>query len=901
MPSRPLQQGQQKSKAPKSKVPLSKTTYYKNSKCPYAFFRRKPLGVSRCADSEREYARVIQEGGPGISEPYLLGLNMAGSQNIIVPPMQPAEKLFVVDPGRSQADHALIARSAKYLSQNKELGERDINTKQWLDDEGNVLPPMTKEFIGPIFCDNITAYAESVDFLVGFFKAAGFQPTQANGEVDPARGCWIMPCQNKEKTEAGKKLFLFKIGLVGVVIRMIKFIIAVLYHAQKEHISGLQFSKLDQFMQLKSHFFKGQDAVFQSDISKFALMVEYGIKIQLHDVDLTRDLGGTLNSDRFELMCKHNNFTIKEHQCGLNMVRLEPKDVPLENCGIMLAAAKAYNKFTETFEQAAARNQDIACKSDYAVDSCTERMKKTYHDPDYYQNGWARWEVTFSSPDRHRFAVDESAVEDMCNFLNKYLHLVSSSLVISSFDAHILRYESLVDSSIVVYVPEMFKKKRNACIKQRHPQNRKHNNALKKALNKNADAYLIRWYNSATGKANGLSIRADFSSRTPGSSAWHNVAQCLAYCASCGNDPYLMICVRGFIENPADKDPIHKQYYRMVRIQRTVAGTVAAPNQLLTYFVGSSLSGRGLPRRHLCCDWNQIGVDVSTHTNIRPAVLDLNVTLSYYSMGEIDVAVAPQPAIESLIPLPSSALSLNIGEQSAICQNKGEIAGTTSSETKRRVAGFPETTLKLSDLTAEKRQITNWSRSRKRGRPSASSAGSESLFFWLGETHRDKFVVYDADGCRELLELLNQNPTAKVWVWYDPSAGFRWELGEKDQGVVHDARYPKAASLIPVMNSPQTITGAGFKPHCSGKPGSEMMFVILETGCGGNKFFLPVSIRQWLLSTYGKDNISAKISGMRILHPLQRSVRVANQRNTEEALSIMAPNDDSVLQSNHIA
>jgi hypothetical protein len=872
--------------------------YHKNGKCPHAFFRRKFSGAWQGTDAE--YNQVMTEGGVGITEPMTLFLNLAGSQKLVIEPMQEGEQLYVVDPGGCQTDHTLIERCAKLLALDPKHGKRDISTKYWLDDQGSALPIYTNGVKGGAFSDNITCYAKDKSNLIDFFKHANIR----TGHKDPEYAASFCPCiEKKDKKGRGK----WKISLAGLPLVGIEFIHYVMAESIAWHSGpeGLNFNKLQEFISRNLHFFNGPSAFFQSNNvsdlkSRLVAMMTEAAKIGWCDTDLTIDFAGTLHGDRMKenVMKSARGYAVENHSCGHNMVRLKPIQTQLADGTIMWAHVKAYNKWAETLEQGAARNQEIACKFPYAICPSTQRLKDKFWDSDYYQNGITRFEVTFTSvPDplsEDRLIV---SVRDMNYFLEQHLYLLDCALVTRSFDDHLRHMESLVERTLVLYIPDLYVKKRKEYITKKHPNNRRYNSNVRKSINKNSDAIAVRWVNATTGKANGVTVKTDFTSKQSSSdNASRQVAEVLAWCSTCGSNPYLMVGVRGFAEKDSQPGlntpkPIHKLYLRRVEIQRTVAGApidVQRPQpEVLTYFPGKTLhGGKQAPVRCIHTDFSKIGVDVSTHANIRPAVFDMSIQPNYYTMGQLDIRVVPFTTV-----MESSTLT---GSLSASPYNVGEETATTSSECRRRTAGIPETTRKVKSLTDVPQLVSKWGYKNPQGRPRSCVVSPKTLCIWLGAVHKDKYEV-PVGHSRQLGAELEKDPHADTWVWCDPKVGFRWEMRPKggDWQVVLDNAKVVAISNLPAIPTHQTIRNAEFG---AGKNTSEMLSVTMDTG---KKFYLPKSIREWFVAQYNRNNVVSNIRGMRIHHPLRRTVRVSGYSNQEEAIAIIATGHDTVLHSNY--
>lgn len=871
--------------------------YHSNIRCPNACFRQKHTGPWEGTDAE--YCRVIKEGGAGITVPMSLCPNLAGTQELILHPMQPGEELYVMNPGQSQANHTLGARAAKFLAQHPGTGKRDISTKYWLDDSGKSLPAFPNEIKGEIFSDNITCYAKDKLDIIEFLKPAGIHFHAE--KRDPERAASIVPCQEKKDSKGRAK---YKISLAGLPIDGIEFIHYVKAEADAWHSGpeGLNFDKLQEFMHRESRFFNGSGAFLQLDnVSelqcRLTAMITAAAKLDWCDTDLTIDIPGTLHSDNMNVNVEAVGLKVEDHKCGHNMVRLKAIQVQLESGKTMVAHVKAYNKFAETLEQGAARNQDIACKCAYALCPSTNRLKDAFWNPAYYLNGITRFEVTFSAVPDAKGVRAMLPVKEMARFIEKHLFLLDGALVTCSFDDHLRRMESLVERSLIVYYPDQLKMKRDEYTRKKKPQNKGYNASVKKTLDKNSDAFLIRWYNGKTGKMNGIALHADFSGRSRSDSdcAFGKVAEVAAWCSSCGANPYLLVCVRGMNEDPFPsgpnaRKPVRNLYFRKFELQRTVAGVpidVEHPQpEALTYFAGKGMHGKGLPVRCAYTDFNRIGVDVSTHTNIRPAVLDKLIEPNYYTMGQLDIVI-----LSPIITTKSQALN---GSFSALTYNQGEDTATTSSEGRRQIAGIPVTTLKVDSMTDVPMPVSKWQEKGQQGRPRGNSECPKKLFIWLGSVHRDKYEV-PALHARALVAEFRKDPYANIWVSYNPKDGFRWELKSAgdDQQVMRDNIKVGAISNLPVTQTLQTIRNAEF---CPGKKGSETLSITMETG---SKFYLPKSIREWLVAQYGRSNVIENVRGMRISHPLRRTVRVAGQANEEEALAIFAADDDTdVLYSN---
>mmetsp|Transcript_28325 Transcript_28325/g.44183 ORF Transcript_28325/g.44183 Transcript_28325/m.44183 type:complete len:201 (-) Transcript_28325:206-808(-) len=97
------------------------------------------------------------------------------------------------------------------------------------------------------------------------------------------------------------------------------------------------------------------------------------------------------------------------------------------------------------------------------------------------------------------------------------------------------------------------------------------------------DGFVIRWYNSDTGKFNGEPVFAEYGTASPDNNRWDRLMLYAAACSTSGSNPSLFICVKGMgnFLGQAGED-LKNVYFREVPLIRQTTG----PKQLLqTYFL----------------------------------------------------------------------------------------------------------------------------------------------------------------------------------------------------------------------------------------------------------------------------------------------------------------------------
>mmetsp|Transcript_28323 Transcript_28323/g.44177 ORF Transcript_28323/g.44177 Transcript_28323/m.44177 type:complete len:286 (-) Transcript_28323:206-1063(-) len=124
------------------------------------------------------------------------------------------------------------------------------------------------------------------------------------------------------------------------------------------------------------------------------------------------------------------------------------------------------------------------------------------------------------------------------------------------------------------------------------------------------DGFVIRWYNSDTGKFNGEPVFAEYGTASPDNNRWDRLMLYAAACSTSGSNPSLFICVKGMgnFLGQAGED-LKNVYFREVPLIRQTTG----PKQLLqTYF---------LTKGDANCQWDRINVNPSDLTSLRPEII----------------------------------------------------------------------------------------------------------------------------------------------------------------------------------------------------------------------------------------------------------------------------------------
>jgi hypothetical protein len=840
--------------------------------------------------SDAEYSRVIASGGRFIDQAGILGRNVEGNKDIIVPPMAPGERLVSVNPGKSASTSAALIGAAKELSML--YGKHDVaNCAAW-EVGGEVLPSISGTLTADcpmaraLFCDNLTIFTKKP-------KASKNGDTDTSGERGPSpreqqqpimmdtsttsfclqsgRSCVYQLMTNMgfevqrpsqmEGCDRSNVFFLclcptardsnfykWKVSLADVPIERVRLICDMLQlAANNRDVKTVPNSIYDEF---KTGY---AGIIEQLGISqgKFFMAFEAAQKIHFCDIDLSYDLPGTLNAVAFQKEVEGRGLEVnKGSRCGINCVRTCEFKV-----GALTASIKAYNKIFETMQQGSARSNEITCKTGYLLNPSTKHLREVLQSADYNQNGVTRFECTFISDQGQIPDFDE-----MYEFLADYKAMLNpATLVVSSVQNHIELMESFVQRSIVVYYPDLFELKKNEWASRTCKKRDNYNKILKQNLNEIPDGVLIRYSNTSTGKFNGYILQAQFSGRADREvTGWDLVARSLAWGTSCQHNPSLFVCVAGALQLSEKESRTVNMYFRQVEIEK-----LGPENEMATYLAWHCTFDRG-NHKNLSTDWGLVGVDKLNLKNLKFQCIEREVKPSFNTMGKLDIKVANYTADD-------------------------DITSHASSETREAISGLTNRYYDVSQHNGALNTWVNWIKYKicEQGR-----ARTKKIRFLVGQ---DWFWIPVGTLNSEIIKYLEENDTdIKQTIVSVRMNGNNLEWCVADSSRTHKIQGRcKGARALPVDAEPIKIEGGGAQSTGKG----DAWFVCTIHG----RFFLPQSIREQL-ERYMKDkgiknSIDDFITNLQLLHTSSTFGRVPNMKNSEEYMSILDA-DGNCLASN---
>ena len=531
-------------------------------------------GATKPMSADAELLYVMQRGGEGIDKPMVLGNNVFGTEKMVVPPMQPGEKIVQVKGGDHRSFHSAFTAAAKELSIR--VGPNDVGDQQpaYFDD-GTRRPSVPDELLN----------AECKIFVDNFICQTAFN------DQEPILRFLMLLCSLKHRGQMGvyerisisasnkiKDVQEWKVAVANVPTENIDFILKVYHFAiswDGEQESLIKWAKRKcsrEMKRLGTKFHELSEAVSIAHSKGFCLI----------DIDLTVDVPGTLDAQPFaDAIERAGNTLHKNTDCGLQCVKWTPSkydfttpDHPDEEQSRrrFKVTAKAYNKLTETMQQGKAKMRNLDDKFSKLLNPSTIGLQHIVVDPNYYENGVTRLETTFPFDIGVIWTIDL-----MAELLNATRELVKPHLVVASIQDHITGMEKFVRGSTFVYYPDMFMKK------QRNYYAKGVNKKAKESDSDNfPDGCITHWCNSYTKKTNGVEIRARIGTRDDHQSGWDAMSIAIAALSNAGHDVIGFISVGGDGKWIGQPDDLQHRYYRMIVIERHAVGSQL---QLTTGFI----------------------------------------------------------------------------------------------------------------------------------------------------------------------------------------------------------------------------------------------------------------------------------------------------------------------------
>ena len=823
----------------------------------YSRKRKAPEG-----GAEGEYNQIIARGGPFISQDTLLGKSLSGERDIILPSLQPTEKLVHVDVGLCQSCSSAATTAAKELSAR--FGSHNVgDCLGWLDSEGKRLPsfPETLMWSEPmsrrIFCDNFTVWTKDDlksgrEAIYQYLKCFGLQSHKGTSQSEEEYWFFVKICPTSKKEQGSK----WKVSLAELNIDLIEMVLQGLQLAEDVRTRKMDLEAVmgALFQRFKCEFAESSAFPKSLDFANFAKAISCGTKLFFCDVDLTMDVPGTLDCCSLKRVANDKGYrTIKSENCGKNLVRLE-----LIEEEHFTFSVKYYNKPHETFEQGDAKSQSIATKIGYLLNPSTKHLQQTFTNETYYSHGVTRYETTFAS---RGSAHTIPNFKDMISQVNKMSSLLSpATLVTKSIEDHIKSWEEHVKQSVVIYYPGVYEAKKDQWDRRPRKAKDKNNRVLRDKLNEIPDGFIITHNNSASGKFVGHVLKSHFTGRSNVNiSGWIRASQAAAWASSSQEDPLMFICVEGLLGRGESKQRFSRVYFRKVQIKRILPSSERPWMHIpwnCTFLTGN--------HKNKCLDWHKIGVNFDNLKNLRFKVIDPDVRPSYQTMGSVD------------IELDGVYMMSHEGSGSSLATDERE-----------RLTGVGKSIYELEQHNGLLSEWIAWSEYKLccvgRSRRPKLRFCVKGTWFWLPTSLNvsDKIIYF-------LEQQSSSEIKVSAEVRFTQEGGFEW----RQQGCEKQFYGPcKAAKHIPIQSTPMKVLQAGVQ--ATGR--STAAYVCLD----GGKFFLPQSIYSSLQKlTNAGNTFETILIGMQVSHAKSSFGRVPGMKNCEEHLSILDC-DGSVVATNY--
>lgn len=840
-----------------------------------ALFRTAPPTGCPVGGSEAECRRVLSSGGVCIAQPYTLGKNIAGTDELVVPGIAPGEELVVVRKGRHGSLTTAAAAAAKDLCMR--FGRSDVaEYAAWKTVDGGIresgcvwAEPGSAG--GPrLFCDNLNVRTTKGLDDVGkgtvyhFVKLFGLKP-HGRGTADavgPTDDFFSVSFCASHRASSQQE---WKIMLADVPMDVVWLLVAILAFAEDHRGSDVS----DFGAELRGVMAAHRAVVLAKGLTFLALLnaAAKAQELYLVNYDLAFDVSGCQNSDVLKEVgpAMFHGLEVLDAVPGKFSSGINCVYFAAINEDAVVARMKIYNKGVETIQQGGSvRSNNVSDKSGYLLNPSTKRLTDVFHDPSYFMHGVTRIEFTIERM---------SSARAVKRLVKKYTAILSAPGVLVSCSMHEL-VESmgiLVGRSVAVYYPRISEAKaamwddRGNIEVSKTEDLQKRQADFRKQVVDTPEAFLMRYHNSQTGKVNGLTICGHFATRSHRSkSAWAVTAEALGWASSCKNDPVLFVCVAGDTEGGeggvSGLADMSNMYFRMVSVKRT-------GDRLATYLPWHCNFKNDNHKNHRTTDWGRIGVRVDEQENLRYAVSGIDAVPTFESMGSIDIEVSGVP------------------EDS----DDWSVAG---SEERAAVTGIECRTYKLEDHSGALSAWVAWSDYKI---CQVGKCNTEKLRF---KVCGDWFWVPVGALGKQLIEHLRGSdsgvPETVCEVWMDEGGVFHWRpVGDSGVGGSKVIGRCFAARALPVKETPYAILGAGLE--WTGRKSS--LYLCVEEG----RFYAPHSIREKVLVLLdekgGDEGVDEFLTGKLIKHTAVCFKKPRQATNAEELFAIV---DDSgvVVASN---
>jgi hypothetical protein len=871
-----------------------------------------------------ELERVIAEGGPGISEPFVL--RTASGEEIVIPPLRdPRKELVILGTGGTQTFQKGVEHMAKEL--NSMYGENDTSDyKAWMRRDGSVKPvigsPTNYQELEPnLFFDSWTAKVSNdgdkpVGHLYGFYRclSPGYQRCDADNET-----FWISASSyggTKKQAKEGEEpqWVSCKTSIASVKLVDAIFGFEVLCLVQQARQANPE--KFD-----KENIKARQDAIhkltgeiidnFKDDIQRIGFSLDklrdgvvHALEIKIVDIDLTVDLGATQHSVRIGINMEKNDLRVKADKCGHNCIRCEKFDLSDE----MQMSIKFYNKVLETIQAGGAVRKPFGDKTFMLLNSSTPGLRKSFQE--FQDEGLTRAEATFSATNyTYNFEAMKKALMD------HVIKLLQGALVRSSIEEQLKEVEQYCNNVVAVVYPQIRQArqhqrmlvieaghspeqddyeeegeegetlaeedegdrevKASGCSIYRDFSKEARKEELKK-LKSIPEGVMVNHWNKLTNRVNGSLIFNPHDKDTGIEVSTH-----LAMLALCGVPIKLFVCVRKdgmFISNDHKDNELSYWYYMCVELEKIVVRD-GNPGDMRTYVNMGNTEGK----YHKLRDFGLVGVDPDRLERMRLAYIPTGTSVSVNTL-KLDVALR---VVDDANYDPLANCNLD----------------DLSSEAHENVYGVSKRRFDVKFMP-RCNDFKEWLEYRhSEGGPIRKNKSAKYTFKYGGDRDWYKLPI---EWYARVRTFINGRENVKLLVRYTDESGFECKVPEDGQSnfLPPANKRAKTDKDIPISMAPMKILGGKLSKAKRGKEGIDLY----TTSVYIEQEDMEVAFNNLPSSLVGQLNVKdrktlahepfdgVELTGFFVVHKTRRKAKCEGQRGRsgeEEVLSILRP-DGSV-------
>ena len=569
-----------------SNVPLHESVKRARPKTKSSDSSKQLRNIPREGGMEGEFQRLMEKGGPGITESMHLYTTEEGD-TIEVKPSSDMSQYTAIDSRRlrrmSMSDTDREVSELSPLLNKIFNGLRATSADKLLSDVGDVPGWLRKIGSGYLPCppaqqhailskrtgkDNAAASVLRVlestfcdNFQVQSIPAPGLsdkgKPRTARNTVDDLlkkgfgweSGASADKCQNKyylqmnatkqSEIEAGKgqkwlvkvaDITLAEIDAVSDIIRTVKespWDEELVKEVRNQAVVGQLFEIL-RGRNPHAKIWTNENANIQWAMTHAAKYVTW------YDEDNTRDLAGTLNVPKFTRLLCQKDYDIAPPTTGINCVKTKVQCVS----GGLSFNIMGYNKVYETLQQPGkSKQKTLDCKASYVANATTLGLSQRSSNTEYQSKGIARLEITFADSSTSKWnRVEKDKLMDSIEVLMR------KSMVIKSIHDHLADMESCIHVTQALFAPQVHEMKRKA-LKSRDKKGRK----IDKSWINIAPEGLVRyWSNRETSKSVGRVIQSDVHVAGASCNGFKKFCLALATESPCNTRIVMDVVVGGF-------------------------------------------------------------------------------------------------------------------------------------------------------------------------------------------------------------------------------------------------------------------------------------------------------------------------------------------------------------------